>query len=161
MNRGEKTDLHPDSKLRLKIALLVMVTATLLLMPVPFKSELARELCNLVHLPLFMILTLSTLAWRESHFIPQKQPYTWIVPLFWFSVGTLLEIMQRFVQRGSSWEDAVANAQGVGIGWIVFQARYRASGPWRPLWTCLALILFIVAWGQSWLNIKTAILQLP
>lgn len=129
----------------------LIITATiLLLMPVPFENERLRELCDLAHLPLFAFLTWSSLMWRAWRDDWKARSGTWKVALFWLGVGSTLEVSQKFFERGTSWEDAIANGLGIAIGLSIFEAQFNKAGQLRIPLIGLATVLFVVGWGWSW-----------
>lgn len=134
----------------LGLSVLSVATTILLLMPVPFQSDRLRELCDLAHLPLFAFLTWSTLMWRAWRDNWKSQTGTWKVALFWLVVGSVLEISQRFFDRGTSWEDALANAIGIIVGLSFFHSLTKKAGHLRVPLFVFAAILFVLGWGWSW-----------
>ena len=134
----------------LGLGFLVLLAIFLLLMPVPFQSARLKELCDLVHLPLFAVLTWLTLLWREWRDGWNAQKSMWKVPLFWLIAGSLLEFSQKFFDRGTSLQDAVSNAIGIVVGWLIFYAHFRTRGTMRlGLFVC-AITLLSIGWGWAW-----------
>lgn len=132
------------------LLLLIATAASLLLMPVPFENERLREICDVAHLPLFAVLTWSTLIWRAWRDAWKPQSATWKVAIFWLVVGSLLEVSQQFFNRSSSWEDAIANALGIVIGTSLFHAMSKSTGHYRIPLLVFAALTFIAGWGWSW-----------
>jgi uncharacterized membrane protein YhaH (DUF805 family) len=131
-------------------AVLLVLAIGLLLMPIPFHSQRMKELCDLVHLPLFSLLVWASLTWRtwRDNGIPQRA--IWKIALFWLVVGSLLEFSQKFVQRGTSWEDAISNAMGIVVGTCAFLAPRKETGRYRIPFFIFALLLFVFGWGWNW-----------
>lgn len=128
----------------------MLLAAVLLLMPVPIHSQRMKEFCDLVHLPLFAVLTWSTLAWSAYCIGWRGDYWTWKVATFWFVVGSGLEFGQKFFQRGASWGDAIANALGIMIGVLIFLSQFRYAGVPRMIRFALALLILCIGWGWSW-----------
>lgn|GEM_PF-2428884 len=131
-------------------AILLLFAVGLLLMPIPFHSKRMKELCDLVHLPLFSLLVWASLTWRawRDNGIPQRA--IWKIALFWLVAGSLLEFSQKFVQRGTSWEDAISNAMGIIVGSCIFLAPRKEAGRYRLAFFIIAVLLFLFGWGWNW-----------
>ena len=141
---------RPQQTFWIGFAILLAFAVGLLLMPIPFHSQRMKELCDLVHLPLFSLLVWASLKWRAWRDRRIAQKDIWKIALFWLVVGSLLEFSQKFVQRGTSWEDAISNAMGIIVGSCIFLALRKETGRYRIAFFIIGLLLFLFGWGWNW-----------
>lgn len=127
----------------------VLLAGVLLLSPLPIHGRIVKPLCDLVHLPMFIILTYSSLFWRESKTSWKKQVPIWLVPLTLLVTGTAFELAQKFFNRGTSLEDALSNTFGIAIGCLLFWANYRCSGTRKTVFQVIAVICFASIWSMT------------
>jgi VanZ family protein len=128
---------------------IVLLAGVLLLSPLPIHGRIVKPLCDLVHLPMFIILTYVSLVWRESKRSWKKQVPLWLVPLTLLVAGNAFELAQKFFNRGTSLEDAISNTFGIAIGCLLFWANYRCSGNLKTILRIIALIFFVSIWSTT------------
>jgi VanZ family protein len=128
---------------------IVLLAGVLLLSPLPIHGRIVKPLCDLVHLPMFIVLTYCSLVWRESKTSWKKQTSIWLVPVTLLVAGTAFELAQKFFNRGTSLEDALSNTFGIAIGSLLFWANYRCSGTRKTILRVIAVICFISIWSMT------------
>ena len=133
------------------IALAALLLAGLaLIVPMPFKGRLVSTLMDLLHAPLFAVLTWITLHGLESHaggrWLPKsllKRFLLVAIPLGLCGAG--VEIIQASVGRGPSWHDARANFCGTFVGVLLFELGRTQKNSLRAIWMLCIVGLFVPA----------------
>lgn len=98
-----------------------------LLLPIPFENRATGAMGDLVHAPLFGLLTLGVLhgwqAFRPATTLAPMQIYRGIIAAAsLFACGVIMEIIQNTTGRSASVKDAIANGLGATAAAIWFIA---------------------------------------
>ena len=128
----------------------------LLLVPMPFTGRAWAATGDLVHAPLFGCLSLAAM-WGLERLRPVRDNFFRltvrgiVLVVMISSLGTMIEILQRYMGRSSSLHDAVSNALGSAAACLVYIGwRWQRSRPNKKLRSQLYFLASGCLLALSW-----------
>ncbi|NIL96832.1 MAG: hypothetical protein GTO53_05025 [Planctomycetales bacterium] len=123
------------------------LASVLLLMPVPVFGRAGRALLDLIHAPMFALLS----AFAYILFVGNKAPRRWrsavAIWLVLATLGVAAELLQGRVGRNASVQDAFANVMGAAIGLVWVAGRECPHSSQRLLTKGAAVGLLLAAYA--------------
>lgn len=131
---------------RNELTVLAMTSGFIALMFIPFSQGtlFIRELFNSGHVLVFFLLSLSLCYLLDRHKLASHSLNKYLYVLIsCLIIGLLIEVLQSFTGRETSWDDMLRNVYGTAAGLVFAHARSR-QGIARLAYSLVTVLIVII-----------------